>query len=151
MKHANRLVVGIGMLSAFALAHAQVLLVSEEEMRASNNAPFPEVVAKSPPQPDAPKIELLLPDTTSPVATPTKISLRFQATAPAEPKPESFKVFYGAFGLDITTRLLGLAKVTKEGIQVDQVSLPKGSHKLSLFIEDSAGRSTRQILAFSVN
>jgi hypothetical protein len=142
--------VGLGSLMFVAQACAQVLLVTPDEMRASDAAPD-EITAKSPPQPDAPRIDLLQPDVALPIASPTRISLRFQATAPAEPKPDSFRVYYGALGIDITSRLLGVAKVTKEGIQVDQVSLPKGSHKLNLFIEDTAGRSARQTFAFSIN
>jgi len=57
---------------------------------------------------------------------------------------------YGAFKIDITQRLLGVAKVTKEGIQVTDASLPSGKHQLLLSLTDTLGRESQQVISFIV-
>jgi len=126
-----------------------LMLVSEAEAKASIEAgglPTP----RSSPQPGAPRIELLSPDVKKPISVPTKIEVKFSGNPPAEPKPETFKALYGAFKIDITQRLLGVAKVTKEGIQVTDASLPSGKHQLLLSLTDSLGREAQQVVSFTV-
>lgn len=87
-------------------------------------------------QPGAPKIELLFPDTSKSISAPTNIELRFVGIPPSELKPDTFRILYGAFRIDIIQRLLGVSKVTKDGIKVRDAVLPKGRHQLSLSISD---------------
>jgi hypothetical protein len=101
-------------------------------------------------QPGAPQIELLIPDTSKAISAPTNIELRFVGNPPSEPRPDTFRILYGAFRIDITQRLLGVAKVTKDGIKVRDAVLPKGRHQLSLTISDSMGRQSQQLVAFTV-
>jgi len=49
-------------------------------------------------------------------------------------KPESFKVLYGSWELNITNRITGKTKVTEQGLEVAQAELPTGKHKLLIFI-----------------
>jgi hypothetical protein len=126
-----------------------LMLVTQAEAKASIEAgglPTP----RSSPQPGAPRIELLSPDVKKPISVPTKIEVKFSGNPPAEPKPETFKALYGAFKIDITQRLLGVAKVTKEGIQVTDASLPSGKHQLLLSLTDSLGREAQQVVSFTV-
>jgi len=126
-----------------------LMLVTEAEAKASIEAgglPTP----RSTPQPAAPRIELLSPDVKKPISVPTKIEVKFSGNPPAEPKPETFKALYGAFKIDITQRLLGVAKVTKEGIQVTDASLPSGKHQLLLLLTDTLGRESQQVVSFTV-
>ena len=126
-----------------------LMLVTEAEAKASIEAgglPTP----RSSPQPGAPRIELLSPDVKKPISVPTKIEVKFSGNPPAEPKPETFKALYGAFKIDITQRLLGVAKVTKEGIQVSDASLPSGKHQLLLSLTDTLGRESQQVISFVV-
>lgn len=127
-------------------------LVTLAEMQASLAAgDVPQVpVVRSAAQPGAPRIEVVSPDTRSPVSVPTRIHVKFASEAPAEPRPESFKVLYGALRIDITQRLLGVARVTREGILVPEATLPTGRHQLQMILTDSLGRETRQTLAFTV-
>ena len=129
-------------------AVAQVQLVTAEEAQASQAAE--EISTKSVAMPDDPKISVLVPNTSAPVASPTKIQVRFQAVPPAVIQPESFKVLYGAFRLDITNKITSVYKVTPAGLDVLEAQLPKGSHKLHLQVTDSAGRMGSQTLAFTV-
>jgi hypothetical protein len=128
------------LMLAKAWAGSPLLLVSEAESRASEEAGGLLM----------PKIELLAPDVSRPVSVPTRIDLRFAAPLPAEPNPETFKALYGAFRLDITRRLLGSAKITKEGISVPQAMLPAGKHQLILSLTDTMGRESQQLISFVV-
>ena len=101
-------------------------------------------------QPGSPQIEFLTPDISKPVTAPPSIDIRFVGNPPSEPKPDTFRVLYGAFRIDITQRLLGVAKVSKDGIKVKDAVLPKGRHQLSLMITDSMGRQNQQLVAFTV-
>lgn len=132
-------------------ACAQVLyLVTDAEAQASQAVGGLLAARSAPPAAGAPKIDFVVPDLTQPVSTPTRIDVRFTSTPPSEPLPDSFKAFYGAFRLDITKRLLGAAKVTKEGITVPQAVLPAGRHQLILTLTDSMGRESQRTVSFIV-
>lgn len=133
-------------LSAFA----GPFWVTPKEMLASHNAP-PQFTSKSVPVQDAPVIDLTAPKLSTPISSPTSIELKFQPKAPSIVKPESFRVLYGAFGLDITKRLLSVAKVSELGVFVQEANLPKGRHKLTMVVEDSAGRKGNRTVEFDVN
>ena len=139
----------VAWLIATAPAAAQTMLVTEAEMLASQAA-GDLLMPRSAPVPGAPRIELVTPDVRAPVSTPTRILLRFFGSAPAQPRPESFRVLYGMLKLDITSRLLGLARVTPEGLDVAEATLPRGTHALTLRLEDSVGRATTQTVQFTV-
>ena len=132
-----------------ATAFAEQLLVSVEEMNESNNAK-PPFTAKSVASKDAPLIELSAPKLSSAVSSPTPIELKFQSTPPSTVKPETFKVLYGSFEIDITKRILNVTKVTEAGVFVQEANLPKGNHKLLMVIEDTAGRKGSKAMDFQV-
>ena len=132
-----------------ATAFAGQLLVSADEMNASNNAK-PPFTAKSVTQKDAPLIELSAPKLSAPVSSPTPIKLKFQANPPSAVKPETFKVLYGSFEIDITIRILNVAKVSATGVNVQEASLPKGKHKLLMVLEDTSGRRGNKAIEFEV-
>ena len=133
-----------------ATAFAEQFLVSVDEMKASNSAK-PSFTAKSVPVKDAPLIELAAPKLSAPVSSPTIIELKFKSAAPSTVKPESFRVLYGSFEIDITKRILSLTKVTETGVFVQEASLPKGKHKLLMVVEDSSGRRGNRVVEFEVN
>ena len=130
-------------------AYAEKMLVSIDEMNASNNA-SPPFRAKSVAPKDAPVIELSAPKLSAPVNSPTPIELKFQPTPPSVVKPDTFKVLYGSFEIDITKRILNVAKVTESGVFVQEAVLPKGKHKLLMVIEDTAGRRGNRSIDFEV-
>jgi hypothetical protein len=124
-------------------------LVSVDEMNASNNAK-PPFTAKTVAPKDAPLIELSAPKLSAPVSSPTPIELKFQPTPPSVVKPETFKVLYGSFEIDITKRILNVAKVSATGVHVQEASLPKGKHKLLMVVEDTSGRRGNKTIEFEV-
>lgn len=139
-------------LVAYALpAPATTLpLVTTQEMEASNNA-LPPFTPKFAPDKDAPKIQVITPNLAESLTSPTAIALSFAAISPAAIKPETFKVLYGAFQIDITKRLLTSAKVTQQGISVQDATLPSGSHRLHLWVDDSLGRKGYRLIEFQIN
>ena len=140
--------IGIFLYLSISACSAQ-LLVSIDEMNASNNAQ-PPFKAKSVATKDAPVIELSAPKLSAAVSSPTPIELKFQPTAPSTVKPETFKVLYGSFEIDITKRILNVAKVTETGVFVQEANLPKGKHKLLMVVEDNAGRRGNRSIDFEV-
>lgn len=140
--------IGIFLYLSFS-AYAEKMLVSVDEMNASNNA-SPPFRAKSVAPKDAPVIELSAPKLSAPVNSPTPIELKFQPTPPSVVKPDTFKVLYGSFEIDITKRILNVAKVTESGVFVQEAVLPKGKHKLLMVIEDTAGRRGNRSIDFEV-
>jgi hypothetical protein len=130
-------------------AHAQ-WLVTPEEARASQEAPAQLMPRTAPAAPGAPRVNLLAPNLSNTVPSPTPIRVRFEAAAPATIKPETFKVRYGSFRLDITGRITAASRVTAEGIDVAEAALPKGSHRLFIEIQDSMGRVGERVVAFVV-
>ena len=147
-KKSLAIVLWIGLTTPVCFAQTFILVTDSEAAAsfAAGEAMSPRSVS----QPGAPKIELLFPDTSKAISAPTNIELRFVGNPPSEPKPDTFRILYGAFRIDITQRLLGVATVTKEGIKVRDAVLPKGRHQLSLTISDSMGRQSQQLVAFTV-
>jgi hypothetical protein len=125
-------------------------LITPDEALASFNAPAA-LTTRSLPVKDAPVIEVMAPKLGGTVGSPTPIQLKFNPVPPSSVKPESFKVLYGAFQIDITKRLLNVAKVTEQGLQIPEAALPKGRHKLLMSVEDSAGRLGNRVVDFEVN
>lgn len=139
------------MLAPHALAQSPAapgLLVSEQEASASRAAP--QLNARTARVPDAPQIDIIAPDIKGSITSPTVVQLRFKPVSPAVIKPESFKALYGAFRIDITSRLLKVARLDGEGLTVEGAQLPSGSHRIALEIEDSAGRVGSQLLSVTV-
>ena len=130
--------------------HVQAFeLVSAQEMQASLSAVEP-LSAKTAALLGAPQIEIVHPKLDTPVVSPTAIQLVFVPAATSVVRPETFKVLYGRLRIDITQRLINAAKVTAEGISVKEASLPKGSHRLLISIEDLHGRQGIKSLDFDI-
>jgi len=139
----------VGLCAVVGTAPA-VTLVSLQEMQASMAATEP-LTAKASPVPGAPVIEVIAPRLNVPITSPSSIELLFQPAAPSAVRPETFRVLYGRLRLDITQRLLSATTITTQGITVKEASLPKGSHRLLLSIEDTEGRQGQKVLEFEVN
>lgn len=99
----------------------------------------------------APVIEVLRPTVgEAALPSPVPIELAFKPAAGASIAPESFRVFYGVFKLDLTQRLLASVKVQPGGLRVEQAAIPSGQHRLVMQISDTEGRTGTRELRFSV-
>lgn len=146
----NKLLLSIVFILGLQTSMAQPLfLVTQEEMQESNKAPI-RFTAKSAPEKDAPIIEVLTPVIAGAISSPTPIKMVFQANAPSNVKPDTFKVLYGTFEIDITKRITGKTPVTEQGLQVAQAELPKGRHKLLISVQDTNGRVGNKVIEFEI-
>jgi hypothetical protein len=136
-------------LASLTLMAQPILLVTDDEMIRSNNNKSA-FQPKFAPVPGAPVIELLTPKLDTVIASPTPIKLRFEPKSPSTVMPETFKVFYGSFQIDITQRILGASKVAQNGFNIAEAALPKGTHKLTLNIQDTEGRVGSKTVEFEV-
>lgn len=138
-------------LLAIDVAAQPIQLVTAEE--AAVDASHANRVAKSAPMiaaMGAPKIEVQSPRELKGLTSPFPIKVAFRPDNNAEISVDSFRILYGALKLDITDRVLKKTKVTKEGLDVPQASIPPGSHTLTMRIKDSAGREGELRLGISV-
>lgn len=140
----------MAMVLGTACAHVLAFdLVSAQEMHASLAAGEP-LTAKTRPVAGAPEIEVVHPKLDAPVASPTPIQLMFVPAAASKVRPETFKVLYGRLRIDITQRLVNEARITAEGVTVKEASLPKGTHRLVLSVQDVQGREGSKSLDFEI-
>ncbi|MEI8145348.1 MAG: hypothetical protein WCH83_07795 [Alphaproteobacteria bacterium] len=143
-------VAGLG-LAAFSVTdlHA-ALLVTEEEARASREAR--EASSNfSLADASAPTIRLVAPHEASTVSSPLTIQIAFvPGSTGAAINPASFRAYYGALGIDITSRILPRAKVDAAGLTAQGAELPAGSHRVRLAIADTAGNQGQHTFAFTV-
>ncbi len=84
------------------------------------------------------------------VKAPFAIAVQFRAQSDAAIDPASFKVFYGAFKLDITGRITTHVKVSADGFTLDNARIPVGKHRLTLHIEDEKQRVAERELRVEV-
>ena len=101
---------------------------------------------------DEPAIEIIRPVVKEgKVASPVAIEVRFKSVAGKAIDPASFKLYYGAFKLDVTDRLLKTAKVTPTGFSIDKVDIPAGSHRLVMKVADDTGAAGIKEIKFTVD
>ena len=139
-------------------AGAQVLnLVTEAEVAADRAAASGPPTARSIPtkpvlNPNAPRIDVLAPELGGrPLVTPFPISVRFVPAAGREIDPATLRIYYGLLGIDITSRILAATPVTRQGLDVPNARIPKGTHRLQLEIQDNAKNVGRSDIAFEVS
>ena len=73
------------------------------------------------------------------VNSPVSILVSFKAAAGRLINPDSFRLFYGMFKVDVTERLLKSSKVTADGFSIDKADIPAGSHRLIMRVSDDSG------------
>jgi hypothetical protein len=84
------------------------------------------------------------------VKAPFAIVVQFRGQTDAAIDPASFKVFYGAFKLDITNRITQFVKVTADGFALENARIPVGKHRLTLHIQDEKQRVAERDLRLEV-
>lgn len=128
------------------------LLVTPEEVAASASNPAPSggSLTRSL-SVGAPRIEVDSPDGSLAANRPVSFRLRFVPAQGAGIDPESFRAFYGTFGIDITGRLKPHARIDATGVRADNVEIPEGSHRVVMTVTDTQGRTGRREVRFTVN
>jgi hypothetical protein len=126
-------------------------LVSNAEVIASQSAKAYDATAGEIPS-QGPVIEInqSILSLDRPVRNPLSIEVSFRAQHGAAIDFSSFRAYYGNLRLDITDRLLKHLVRTASGFQLNNVSLPKGSHKLILAIKDDKAREGKKSVSLTV-
>ena len=126
-------------------------LVTEEEATASREAVLMVNVALGSAESNAPVIELATPDNLSnPIKNPFVMEIFFVAQNGSTVDFSTFKAFYGAFKIDITDRLMKQARRTETGLKLDNVSVPSGSHSITLTVKDKEQHTVEKQIKFRV-
>lgn len=104
------------------------------------------------PRAQVPLIDILKPEPAADlkVKAPFAIAVQFKSQADAPIDPTTFKVMYGAFKLDITSRITKFVKVTKEGFALENAQIPAGKHRLTLQVQDEKQRLAERELRLEV-
>lgn len=99
-----------------------------------------------------PVIDILKPEPVADlkVKAPFTIAVQFKAQADAPIDPNTFKVLYGAFKIDITSRITKFVKVTPEGFSLENAQIPVGKHRLTMQVQDEKQRVAERELRFEV-
>lgn len=99
-----------------------------------------------------PLIDILKPEPVADlkVKAPFAIAVQFIAQADAPIDPTSFKVLYGGFKIDITSRVTKFVKVTQEGFTLENAQIPVGKHRLTLQVQDQRQRVAERELRLEV-
>lgn len=99
-----------------------------------------------------PLIDILKPEPVSDlkVKAPFAIAVQFKSQADAPIDPGTFKVMYGTFKVDITSRITKYVKVTKEGFSLENAQIPAGKHRLTMQVQDEKQRVAERELRLEV-
>lgn len=99
-----------------------------------------------------PLIDILKPQAAADlkVKAPFAIAVLFKSQADSAIDPATFKVMYGAFKIDITSRITKFVKVTKEGFSLENAQIPVGKHRLTMQVMDEKQRVAERELRVEV-
>ena len=99
-----------------------------------------------------PLIDIVHPEPTTDlkVKAPFSIAVLFKGSSDAPIDPSSFKVLYGAFKIDITSRITKFVKVTSQGFTLDNAQIPVGKHRLTMQVQDDKMRVAERELRVEV-
>ena len=99
-----------------------------------------------------PLIDILKPEPVADlkVKAPFAIAVQFKGQLDAAIDPTTFKVMYGAFKVDITSRITKFVKVTREGFALENAQIPVGRHRLTLQVQDEKQRVAERELRLEV-
>ena len=76
--------------------------------------------------------------------------LKVKGQSDAAINPATFKVFYGALKIDITSRITQYVTVTKDGFSLTDAKIPSGKHRLTLQVQDDKQRVAERELRLVV-
>jgi hypothetical protein len=99
-----------------------------------------------------PLIDILKPEPAADlkVKAPFAIAVHFKGQNDTPIDPSTFKVLYGAFKVDITSRITKFVNVTSEGFALDKAQIPVGKHRLTLQVQDEKQRMAERELRIEV-
>ncbi|MEA3411678.1 MAG: hypothetical protein U9R74_09075 [Pseudomonadota bacterium] len=124
-------------------------LVSPEEFAQSQAAPQFETKAMVLPEPGAPEIVVIAPESRGRIRTPMDIRLVFVPADGARIDPDSLRILYGWLKLDITDRVMQHATMSVSELLVSGADIPVGDHKIIVRVTDDKGRTGEKSVKFT--
>lgn len=101
-------------------------------------------------KPSGPSVLVLKPAENGQIKSPVDFDIRFVPVAPASINPSSVKIIYSGL-FDITDRIRQYGgKIDAGGILLSKAPLKPDSYRVTIAVTDSAGRTTRQAVRFTV-
>lgn len=134
-------VLAVSLIPVFSFAEDWLVTPEEAKREALIQADGIVYRGRSAPVPNCPQISLVKPGNKYVVKAPFDIVVSFAANDGAKIDPASFKVLYGFFKMDITSRVMQQAKVSGEGVVISHANIPSGKHQLLLNVTDSMNRT----------
>jgi hypothetical protein len=150
MLPSRRSLLALALVPLPAAAADIVQLVTPEEAEAGRGPDQPRPLTRSIPVPDPPVIEVVEPREAPTLPSPLTIRLSFRSPTGTAINPTSFRASYGALGLDITDRLMQRARVDANGLVMENVAIPEGSHRITLRVADAVGRIGERAFRFTI-
>lgn len=154
MKHIK---INAAILTVLGLLVSPVLLAADwlitpEELAADQVTHGSSIGALSMPLPvsGAPEIRLVKPEDAVRTRSPLDIQLVFKAQDNAGIEPDSFRVLYGFFQKDITSRILKYGVLTEQGVLARHVEIPPGEYRLLVQVADKHQRMGETVINLKV-
>lgn len=137
-----------GVAPAFQLVTEAEMLEMHKQLQALPEAPMR---TRGAADELGPKIELVSPKETS-TPSPLRVEVQFLPLNAKEIDLKSLKVFYGIgpFKKDVTDRVMKNGRLTKEGLVMENVEAPKGTHRFILQISDIDGHVAQREIRIEV-
>ncbi len=83
-----------------------------------------------------PVIQVIHPST-EPIPSTLNVDINFFNPSGTKIRPETLKVYYGWFNIDVTEQIMQYAVVNQFGISAKHIELPPGRHRFTLEINDT--------------
>ena len=145
------LIAAVWLFGGHAVCAEWLVTPKEAADSAAQYKKYPGMSSKAMPVSGAPEIRLVKPSISAVVKTPVDIQLFFHSQDGAGIAPSSFRVLYGFFGVDITSRILKYGVPTEDGIKVNHAELPRGDHHLVVQVADKRQRQGQTEIDFQVD
>jgi hypothetical protein len=131
-------------------ALSQQLITQAESDAEQKRLSIGMLTSKAMPVKGSPQIEVMEPDMKAELIAPLQIRIKFVTELGATLLPDSLRVYYGTFGIDITDRLMKKAKFENDTLTLDRAEIPTGTHRLLLKIKDNTDRTSEKLLTLNI-
>ncbi|MES2148814.1 MAG: hypothetical protein V4508_03380 [Pseudomonadota bacterium] len=149
-RHLFLALAAFGLCAASALAQSSWTLITKAESDAEQKRLGQSILVPKSLTVGAPQIEVMEPDLKNDVPAPVMIKVKFVTEGKSALVPDSLRVYYGVFGIDITERLMKKARFENDVLILDRADIPAGKHRLLLKIKDSTDRSAEKLVTLTV-
>ncbi len=133
---------------AFQQANPQLL----QEQQSREQSPQRPRRSRGPEKEPGPRLRIAVPSSSSfPMPSPLRLKIQFEPEPGSKVVPDSFRLYYGLLRIDLTERVRKVALVTPEGVEIQNASLPPGTHRFIAQVSDDRGAIAQQAFQFQIS